>query len=369
MKAAFVLAAAVAVAVVPLPASASVDSPLDQVQSDSATSGSGEMTAVVAISPTDVWAAGYIGRRSGGYEPVMRHWDGKRWSDVAIAGIDGYFQEMSAAGPDDIWVVGENSGGHSTAAHWDGKSWTPIETPDEPGEYVGMRSLVAISSTNVIATGYYCLSGEPPCYDFTLRWNGKRWYDVPEVGPGIHTFTAVSPSDAWGFGAKDGHAIAKHWDGASWHRVRLGRAGANVSVTSASAVSSDDVWAAGAKRDDAGHIAGTFTMHWDGKSWTRVRDAVHDVGQESLSALAASSPNNVWAIGNNTGNSTLIERWDGHRWQVVPNPTDDDTDTQLRSVASLGPNDVWVVGRQDPDGDSPDTELTMHWDGSTWTVF
>src|SRR4051794_5711569 len=55
-------------------------------------------------------------------------------------------------------------------------------------------------------------------------------------------------------------------------------------------------------------------------------------------------------------------------WQLVsqPNPR---THHYLRSVDALAPDDIWAVGRYyDENGGTPDTTLTMHWDGTAWNI-
>jgi hypothetical protein len=66
----------------------------------------------------------------------------------------------------------------------------------------------------------------------------------------------------------------------------------------------------------------TLIEHWNGKRWSQVASSAGgSVPNVTLSAVAASSPKSVWAVGNSVdggGNRrTFIEHWDGVRWTQV----------------------------------------------------
>ena len=154
-----------------------------------------------------------------------------------------------------------------------------------------------------------------------------------------------------------------HWDGSRWSVVAapdVGRLGAMAAITA------DDAWA-----------LGSGLLHWDGTSWHEVRPP-RGMGAE-YDAISASGPNDVWLagvrdgplIGASTGGlSTVIAHFDGRRWtQMVP-PNPGTRDNYLNGIVALAPDDVWAAGYSTDVGKSEpeDSTLTMHWDGSSWSV-
>src|SRR5205085_2738007 len=88
----------------------------------------GTLSAVAAISPTDVWAVGRSGSR-----PLIEHWDGTRWSQVPDGSSHGYWLVgVAAVSPRDVWAVGMDDHSHALVEHWDGTRWRLVPTPS-PG--------------------------------------------------------------------------------------------------------------------------------------------------------------------------------------------------------------------------------------------
>lgn len=138
-----------------------------------------------------------------------------------------------------------------------------------------------------------------------------------------------------------------------------GPSGAN--LRGVSGTSSTDVWAVGAQVSDP-EIP--FIMHWDGTAWTiSPAEGVNGVTQ----AVAAVSPADAWAVGR-FGRSAALH-WDGASWRKVPTPAPQDKESLLYDVVALAPDDIWGVGlSQTPTGSDVEA-LTMHWDGTAWTIF
>lgn len=68
--------------------------------------------------------------------------------------------------------------------------------------------------------------------------------------------------------------------------------------------------------------------------------------------MAALAPNNVWAVGyeqRGPNARTLIEHWNGVSWSVTssPNAHQNVDSNVLSAVAADTPNDVWAVGNFD----------------------
>src|SRR4030095_1568022 len=66
-----------------------------------------------------------------------------------------------------------------------------------------------------------------------------------------------------------------------------------------------------------------------------------------LHGVSALAENDVWAVGvsyntERTLGSTLIEHWNGSRWSVVASPNPSSSVNKLNAVAAVSPNDVWA---------------------------
>src|SRR6266568_1987240 len=94
-----------------------------------------------------------------------------------------------------------------------------------------------------------------------------------------------------------------------------------------------------------------------------------------LSAVAAVSANDVWAVGSSgsqmSGGQTLIEHWNGTSWSVVTSPGPATGNNELFSVSAASASSIWTVGflTNNTSGQTPnDQTLIEHWNGSSWSV-
>src|SRR5207253_4210437 len=149
-----------------------------------------------------------------------------------------------------------------------------------------------------------------------------------------------------------------------------GSTGDNLSAVTA--LSSNDVWAAGSYSGSGPNQS--LVMHWNGSQWSVVPSPSPGSSINWLYGIAAQSAGNVWAVGeynNGTGTpyQTLTMHWNGTQWSVVPSPNVGSQDNHLYGVADIAANDVWAAGYvgnyESPS--SPQT-LVMHWDGTQWSV-
>src|SRR5258706_11277640 len=89
-----------------------------------------------------------------------------------------------------------------------------------------------------------------------------------------------------------------------------------------------------------------------------------------LSAVAAVSANDIWAVGSSGSQmgsgQTVIENWDGTQWSLVQSPSTGSLYNTLTGVAVVSASDVWAVGWQANGG--PSQTLIEHWDGTQWSV-
>ncbi len=153
----------------------------------------------------------------------------------------------------------------------------------------------------------------------------------------------------------------------AWSVVPSPHPGRYNQLYAVAAISPGDVWAVGEQYTAT--TQDTLVEHWDGSSWSVVPSP--DPGSFNvLSSVAAVSSSDVWAVGEYAIGSahsvSLTEHWDGMSWSVVPNPNLGTEEYELNSVAVVASNDVWAVG-YDAQGDGA-VALTEHWDGTSWSV-
>jgi hypothetical protein len=89
--------------------------------------GRNKLRAVVALSGSDVWAAGRGGQ--------VQHWDGTKWLVVASPPTPGQLSGLAALSATDVWAVGEQPKGspaieRTLIEHWDGQTWNVVGSPN-----------------------------------------------------------------------------------------------------------------------------------------------------------------------------------------------------------------------------------------------
>jgi hypothetical protein len=182
------------------------------------------------------------------------------------------------------------------------------------------------------------------------------------AGYDLHGVTATSRSDAWAVGGPSlfphavlgaGHRpLALHWNGVAWRSVATPSVGGRFLAVAAS--SPTDVWAVGetgsATEWKIGSGGAGLATHWNGRRWQRV-----PVTAPRLTGIAAPARGDAWAVGGNA-----IYRWNGLRWSRARSVAH----RTIRTVTAISPNDVWFVG------DGPgSTYFELNWNGRRWQSY
>jgi hypothetical protein len=245
--------------------------------------------SVSATGRNDAWAVGSKRMGAGGGGAILR-WNGRRWHEVTIPGSTGSFQAVGGSSGNDVWVLGVNATGASTAWHWNGLWWTHRAIPG---------------------------------------------YDAGDI-------TVLNRHDAWAVGGNEGGAKANalHWDGKAWREVAMPHTAFKVA-----AVSANDVWAVGSGTNDQPYAA-----HWNGRAWTtaklpKVPLKKGTTGFSYFNDVVALSKNSVWAVGRfywrvpgKPGhNQPVLMHWNGSKWSLTLGSTGD----FALSVASDGTGGIW----------------------------
>jgi hypothetical protein len=256
--------------------------------------------------------------------------------------------------------------------------WTTIASPSEvPGNNL-LYGADSSDARNVWAVGvvYPPLGGSS--HGLALRYDGTAWRSVPGTGlPGNDTLRgvdAVSAGDVWAVGEHRAgigryETLAVHWNGTRWTREPTpnGNPG-SINNVHGVAATGGTVWAVGTYVDLTSPInrRKLILQRVDG-NW-RVSAAPTVAKYESLAAVDATGPADVWAVGSATTdiNSAplrpLALRWNGTGWvsMTLPAPTG----TALTGVDARTPSDVWAVGSTSGAIPQP---YVAHFDGTSWS--
>ncbi len=293
-----------------------------------------------------------------------------------------YLSAVAALSRNDIWVVGgffdPPRNPHALLEHWNGSQWCVHADPYPINGIPAMQSVniqaVAAASTNdVWIVGDVEGEGIAPGGRILIEhWNGSRWSVVPSpaIGSGgrLTAVAAISHNDAWAIGyyaldiGGDERTLIEHWNGKQWSIVPNPFPSSFIDFRAMTALSANDMWAVGTFN------SGTLVAHWNGQRWSIVPSPNPGKAQNALWGVTALSASDVWAVGS-FSNSTqgqvpdksLTMHWNGSRWSVVPSPSPNKIGNDLTGVTARSANDVWAVG-------TPYNTLVEHWDGSHWSV-
>src|ERR1700747_3687633 len=136
----------------------------------------------------------------------------------------------------------------------------------------------------------------------------------------------------------------------------------NSELFAASASSPNDIWA-----------VGQSTIHFDGITWTAFSAPMIKGDNNSfLQGVVAISPTLAWAAGNVTDRAhqrQVIEQWNGTKWTLFPGPKFGKKDqADVFAMTSSSANDVWAIGSLVNLGTGLVSSLFEHWNGTEWTA-
>jgi len=132
-------------------------------------------------------------------------------------------------------------------------------------------------------------------------------------------------------------------------------------LTAAAATSAHDVWAVGLTSGPP------LVFHWNGSAWWQypISPDLYFLG------VTAVSPSDAWAVGGSYFYApTLTEayHWNGRTWTQVSTPTPDGS-AYFTAVAATSAANAWAVGATGPGPGGPGSSnapMIEHWNGTTW---
>jgi hypothetical protein len=184
-------------------------------------------------------------------------------------------------------------------------------------------------------------------------------YGAASNDSAYETVAAPGVGDAWVFGgtsvafgnpAGNGTPVAKHWNGVKWAPSVLPR-GLVGDVSASAAVSGKNVWAV----NESGS-ANASILRWNGTSWS-VAGSLPGTSTGVATGMLAFSSTDVWAFGN-PGYAAGIGTWhyNGSRWTRLTGIA-----RGITTAAAVSPTDIWAIGSK-----SVPEDTLLHYNGSTW---
>jgi hypothetical protein len=319
------------------------------------------LQGVTALSADEAWAVGGSGDPAANVEVLIERWDGIAWTAEEGPSPGSQTNELlavDAAEPNDVWAAGRTASGFGDrplVLHYDGTQWLDVELP---GEVTGvLTGVAAIAPDDVWVVGY---TGDPDLsleQALLLHWDGQLWAIVDggrAVGSGksaLRDVEAVAADDVWAVGYLHNQPLIVHFDGTTWSRSETavsGEANAIEPLTPA------DAW-----------VAGSPIQRYDGTTWTETEGVRPDA---ELFAIAAVSPSDVWAVGEQTlhpetepsptgptgavivpptrPTKALVLRFDGVRWRPVGGQSIPGSEA-LTGIDALVDGTILAVGYRD----------------------
>jgi hypothetical protein len=232
--------------------------------------GEGDLSGVVAVSPTDAWAVGSAGH---GW-PLVLHWNGRRWHGgyanqlrASVPPWNGYegteLTDVEAHGPNDVWAIGTWYGVDiysygPVVVHWNGRHWEPV------------------AITSEIRSGYGSALADTP--------SGDAWA----------LYNDTASSDRFGGTA----FFLSTWNELS-RKLEQRYARPVESVTDLAADSSQDIWLVGQRWSADGNTPlGPLVMHYDGRRARSVATPFAHFRSSSLNAISMLATKEIWAVGD-----------------------------------------------------------------------
>jgi hypothetical protein len=327
-------------------------------------------------------------RQATTFSPLLEHWDGTAWTQVPGSG-QGNLTAVAAVSSSDVWAFGLEKSRVLLAEHWDGTTWQQVDMPTPPGVHeVDLWSASATSATSVWVAGAWCGRGTNRNFRTLVeRWDGRSWKIVRTPSPGrdalVFGIAALSPSDVWAVGEwqkqegrnRDFRTLALYWNGKRWSRAAVPSPGSYDQLRGIFALGRRNLWAVGNQFDERARRRGerTLVVHWNGKAWRSVPSPSPGGArrEDGLFGVGGADPETLWAVGEAGSigaGEPLVEHWDGTAWRTQrAAPPAQGSLGGLSGVAAFAADDAWVAGSY-VDPYLGFQALAEHWNGSTWSV-
>jgi hypothetical protein len=159
--------------------------------------GTGELTGVTALSPSNVWVFGGPGFSAG---LGTWHYNGKTWTPWKTGHAAG-LERASAVSAASIWAIGSTAASDDSIDHFTGKAWHLVSAKALQG--LELTSIKAVSDRSVWVTAI----GNSASARYLLHYNGTRWTRITAPkGLQLNSVTSDGHGGLWlvGYGIGNG---------------------------------------------------------------------------------------------------------------------------------------------------------------------
>ena len=187
---------------------------------------------------------------------------------------------------------------------------------------------------------------------------------------GIAAIAATGTGNAWAAGYQctssgectNGSLLVEHWNGKTWQGMKppggLGGLAPGQSGSAVAASSPGNVWILADSEEGSGNR--TVAQHWTGKGWAKPT-AFPEWAE--VSSVVTTGAGNAWAFGQlETSPASYVAHYNGARWTRVSLPL------YAQAASAVSARNIWAVGSwalgKAPKGASP--FAVEHWTGSAW---
>jgi phosphatidylinositol-3-phosphatase len=257
-------------------------------------------------------------------------------------------------------------------ARSDGREGFPAATKlTETGRAATGRAAPAPAAASTTAAA-------APAGSATSSWTVVRSPDESTNDNDLWSIAGRSATDIWAVGsllpfpsATILQNLTLHYNGKSWTRVKSPDAGPEGNqLYGVAALPDGTAWATGIYAQASGHTGRALTMRWSRGKWTIVPAASPGSADDMLFSVAAVSDSDVWAAGTYDGSSgyfhPLMEHWNGHRWAAVSIRGIGSAALGSLSSVTSSAGGLWATGQLS--GQGSDRQVVLHLAGGHWAV-